>query len=221
MSLAKDYHVYLRTGNITTIICSDERPAEVVEGTDKPFDEVSYVSLPGGICVIVDALKELLGLSEEEVWDLLDKGEINAGGHLGPEHESEHIGPLGCGYNATVQINPQKLAITQSVSAEKRVHEILKRAKKRNGFLYQVHGPHKVKASTVNYIIDKTIDHTKAWNDQNGALTCDAWAAYSIALKLSEINDKVDPQMVEDFVVEVYKKLAALLAPQVPLVSIR
>jgi hypothetical protein len=214
---------FLVKADIGKVVCVDERKVDWPEEESNTNNLVA-VKIPGGIYGIVDALKSVLHISENEAWDIIVKTNLPIVIHNGPEHSHDPstnggVGPNGCGYANLVENSPEKVLAPEPVSAKSRTETV----KKLGGQIYSVTGEHKIDQVTIVWKERMTIDQQAALNAGVGILDCDAWAAGIYANKINECNPEISLNK-EEFVQQIvkeFKAVAAVLAPELTIEEIR
>jgi hypothetical protein len=173
---------YLVSADMSHIRCVDERQAT---------DPTNGVQIPGGIYGIVDAVKVLANVTEDEAWTMVRESQIPIDAHI-----DDHHGAQGCGYASKIENKPHAVLAQESVAAQER----LDRVQKAGGSVLHYVGEHHPTHATINYRSGVTLDPSIASRDGLGIFNCDAWAVTPIATRLG-----LDPQRMEDHIVRMFK----------------
>jgi Cadmium carbonic anhydrase repeat len=157
----KDWEQYTIKADLKKIQCIDERP--IAEG------QVDGIHLPGGVYGLVDGLKEVLHISEDDAWQRIEKAGIPLDVHTDNHHE---IPGEGCGYAGKVQDAPDQVGVSESVSATSRFDH----AKAAGGRVLTYIGGHKPVHAVINRREGMTLDQKKLWGEYSGTFVVDLWA---------------------------------------------
>ena len=202
LSMNVDFHTYQIPSDTNTFLCIDERPK--IEPVQRA------IRLPGAIYGLIDAIKSVGHLSEDEAWTLAKERGIPMDAHTDDHHHEGNEGE-GCGMATTVQNKPDVIGVVESVPANDR----LKRAKLNGGRIFHYTGGHRPTHAVLNFVPETTVDQQKAWNDGYGPFVCDLWAIPGIANKLG-----LDENATMDFMKNLFLKTVNHLAPGTPLVEL-
>jgi hypothetical protein len=197
-----DFHKYQIPADKHTFLCIDERPK--VEKTQRA------VRLPGAVYGLIDAIKSVGHLSEEDAWKYAKEHSIPMDAHTDNHHHEGNEGE-GCGFGATVQNRPEVLGVVESVSANER----LDRVKANGGRIFHYSGGHRPTHAILNYVPETTIDQELAWNDGFGPFVCDLWAVPELAHTLG-----LDSNKMMGFMTLLFKNTVNHLAPGTPFVEL-
>lgn len=202
-SMDVDFKKYYIAADLTQLLCIDERP--------KTEQIQKAVRIPGGVYSLIDAIKSVGHMSEEQAWQLAHDRNIPMDAHTDDHHHEGNEGE-GCGYAATVQKSPETVGAVEAISANER----LERAKTNGGQIYHYTGGHRPTHAVINYTEGKTIDQQAAWNDGYGPFTCDVWAISHYAKQVG-----LDEHKMTDFILSSFRKTVTHLAPGTPFVELR
>jgi len=167
-----DFQSYLFPANINRTRCVDERQA---------LNNTNGVQIPGGIYGIIDAIKHVSGVTEEDAWKRAHDAGIPIDGHI-----DEHHGAKGCGYARLVEEEPQTVLAPESVEAQKRLEKI----QKAGGSVLTLLGDHHPTHALINHKENFSLDPIKATQDGFGIFNFDMWAAKKFGEKLNLNSDE-------------------------------
>lgn len=187
-SLMTDPEQYLLPADINLIRCVDERQAT---------DATNGVEIPGGIYGIIDAVKVLANVSEDEAWRMVRVAGIPFGAHV-----DDHHGARGCGYANKVENDPQAVLAPEKVVAQER----LDRVRQANGVVMHYLGEHHATHATINFREGFSFDPDKASEHGLGVFNCDAWAVGEYAQRLG-----MNPNVMEEHMIRIYKATVTAL----------
>lgn len=180
--------LYLLPANIDLIRCVDERQAE---------DATNGVEIPGGIYGIIDAIKAIKGLTEEQAWQLAQESDIPIDAHV-----DDHHGASGCGYAKLVETDPSKVGAPEAILAKQR----LERVRQAGGNILHYIGDHKPTHATINNRTGFSLDPDQAMIDGLGVFNYDAWAAREYANRLN-----INPEKFAKHIENVFKQTVTAL----------
>jgi hypothetical protein len=181
----KEFEQYLvPVKSVKKILCIDERPR---------LEQIRAPHIPGAAYGLVDALKTILGISEEEAWQRLISAGISLDVHT-DDHHNEEPG-LGCGYAGKVQNKPVSVGVSQAVNAQERFEF----ARDNGGQVLHYTGPHNPTGAVINNYPDMTIDQTSAWNDGRGVFVYDRWAVLRYAALMNVDPGRLEHQVELEF----------------------
>lgn len=186
-----DLEQYLFPADVDLLQCVDER--QTVE------DTTNGVEIPGAIYGIIDAVKALKGISEQEARELIEKSGIPIGAHV-----DEHHGEKGCGYARLVETSPARVSAIEAVLAADRLNWV----KQTKGPILHYVGEHHPTHATITRRGGFSIDSDQAWKDKGfGIFNCDVWIAGEFAKKLG-----IDPKQMMDHMEKVYRQTVTALS---------
>ncbi len=194
---------YLMSANAKKTRCIDERKPKRAP-TDPKNDGVA---IPGATEGIIDAIKTLKHLSEEEAWKLASDAGIPMNGH-----EDEHHGTKGCGYRKLVETDPTSVLAVEAVPAETRRTTLTQAG----GDIITLQGDHKPTEAIINYRAGTTIDTERAVNENRGIFDLDAWALPDMAEKLG-----IDKDVFTAHMINVYKHTVTKLTGMTEFAEVR
>lgn len=180
---------YLVPADMTKLRCVDERKANQTNG----------VQIQGASSGIVDALKVVLNMSEDDAWNLVKQKGLPLDGHDDNSH-----GPLGCGYNKKVETDHAVVLAPEEVPAASRLERI------DAACVLHYQGEHTPMHATINFVPDTTLDTNRILSEGQGTFNLDAWSLVSYAQKL-ELSHNQTAQFVSH-IVDSYKATVTALA---------
>ena len=180
---------YLRKADLHVIECVDERLSDGVE---------NGVEIPGAVYGMVDAVKSILGLTEEQAWDYVYSHNVPIGAHIDDHHDEE-----GCGYAKLVQTEPGTVHAVEAVPAAER----LARVNGYGGRVTTYTGSHQPTFAVINDKRGQSIDPDAAMGNGIGIFSYDRWAAHEFGKRL-----KMNPKQVAAHIENVYRATVARLA---------
>lgn len=180
-----------RKATLKRIRCVDERQA---------LDTSNGVEIPGATYGLVDALKALEGISEDQAWNRIISARIPVEAHIDEGH-----GERGCGYAKLVEDEPGTVLAVESIPALQR----LQRVYDQGGQVATYIGEHAPRIAVTNEKKGWSLDPDQA--PHLGAFSFDAWAAeqYGRMLRVR------DPRKFKAHLTQVYQNTVRRLAPQI------
>jgi hypothetical protein len=185
---ARVFKLFLHRENPRHLRCVDERQSDYMRG----------VELPGATFSVIDGMKKVLGLREQDAWEAAKRHRIPISAHVDTHHHSAR----GCAYAAIVEHEPELVGAPERVRADER----LERARAYGGIISTYYGEHARNSFAIlNWFKDSSIDPYGLRLNGVFAFNCDAWApnAYAAQLDLS----KRDTTRFRNHIVEAYKNL--------------
>lgn len=164
--LLKTAERFFTEANPNRIRCIDER---------RFSPDSNGIQIQGGTYGLLDALKKILNISEEEARTIIIAKGIPLGAHTHVD-----LAELGCGYAAKVQSDPTSVGAVEAVSAEDRLNWI----RANGGEVLVYTDEHDPQLAIINYKYGKTLDTNSAMGNGIGIFNFDAWAVPNLAKKL-------------------------------------
>lgn len=155
---------YLIRTDTNHLLCIDERPR---------IEHIQGIHIPGAIYGVIDALKVISKITEDEAWEKVVCAGIPTDAHTDDHHHDDEA--MGCGY-ATLQKTPAS--------------ERFERAKAAGGMVLHYTGGHNPKHAIIVYHKGMTVDQKATWRDGEASFVFDYWAALDLGSKLG-----VDPKL--------------------------
>jgi hypothetical protein len=214
---------YLAKADVDFLACVDERRI-IYDSENFLYHNNSIpIKLPGGIYCVIDTLKTILDVSENEAWDIVFKAHIPICAHQEPEHCSQNtnktIGPLGCGYAYLIENSPDKVDAVETVLAKNRLMKV----KELGGKIYTVQGQHHINYVTMVWMEGMSIDTERSLTESNvGILNCDPWIGGLYVSKINRANPNIhlDKDVFIEQIVRQFKLVAQVIAPDIPIEEI-
>lgn len=193
----QDLTPYLIPVDAAAIRCVDER-----QGTEA----IAGAGIPGGSYGIIDAIKHLAGVTEEEAWQRAIAAGIPMGAHV-----DEHHGMLGCGYGKLVETAHEKVMAPERIAVSDR-H---KKVSDAGGKVLTLVGDHHPTHAVINDRAGTSISPDLASKDGLGVFVYDKWAARHFGELLG-----FDATQFADHMENVYKKTVTALTGMKDFVTI-
>lgn len=180
---------YLVEANPDELLCIDEREyAKEADAEHYAPKERNGIKLPGGIFGVVDAVKQLRQVSEDEAWKIVEEAGIPLMGHDDEHHEEK-----GCGYEKLVETQPEAVLAQEPVGAKVRLEKL----KSWGGKVLRYLGGHNHTGSVINRRFGMTVDQDEAAKDGVRPFVCDSWIAQVWGPKLGIDADKLQKHWEE------------------------
>lgn len=196
--MLKTLEPFMVPADINTLNCVDERQSDGVP---------NGVEIPGGIFGVVDAVKTLNHLGEDEAWSRVVKAGIPLGAHV-DDHHAEN----GCGYANLVETNPKAVYATEAISAKDRI----KRLRDLGGSVVTYQGHHKPTHAVINLRHNVSFDPDAANGAGLGIFNFDKWATEEFARRL-----KINPNRFANHLEQVYRSTVTTLTGMKQFITIK
>ncbi len=181
---------FLTPVNPSLVACIDERVNDE--------HATNGIKIPGGTYMMLDSLKALAGMSEQEAREAVIRAKLPIGAHV-----DEHHHDRGCGYAKLVETKPQVVSATESVPASDRLAWV----ERHHGTILHYVGDHKPTHAVINHKRLFTIDPEKASQQGIGPFGIDLWAVEDWAKRLG-----VDPHALAEHVEKVFRQTVTELS---------
>lgn len=167
---------------------------------DRRSDGISNgVEIPGAIFGVIDAVKAIRNIAEEEAWKAVVRAGIPLFAHLDTGQ-----GARGCGYARLVEDTPNVVLAVESVRAQERLERLLPLG----GHIVTYVGHHHPDYAVINDREGFSFDPESACAQEFGVFNYDRWAARRFAQRLS-----MDPDGFAGHLENVFRGTVSALSP--------
>lgn len=180
---------YFVLADIDQIRCVDERHASF---------PTNGVQVPGAIYGVVDAVKVLQIVSEDEAWQRVTRAGIPL-----EAHDDNHAGARGCGYAKQVETDPASVGAPEKILASDRLSRVVKA----HGKILHYEGKHQATHATLNWREGFTLSPERALAEGRGVFNCDLWALRQYAARL-----ELDADQLTNHITAVYRQTVTALS---------
>ena len=177
---------FFQQATLTKLRCVDERKEQ------KETQGEKGVQFPGAYYGIVDAIKHITGITEEEAREKAKQAHIPFS-----IHDDTHHGALGCGYGKLVQTEPETVLAPEAVDVTNR-YAYVKTQEGAN--ILTLVGDHNPMYALVNYHEGTTLDSPRAVDGGVGSFNYDYWAGIELGKLLG-----IDGKQFADHLLKVYQ----------------
>lgn len=194
---------FVLVADIDTLLCVDER--QLSDGT--PPDTLNGVEVPGAIYGILDMIKTLAHVSEDEARNIVLQSGIPIAAHV----DDHHRGQKGCGYAGKVESAPESVLANEPISESDRLAWV----RENDGIVLAYVGEHDPKFAVINFRRGKSIDSDQAMAAGIGIFNFDAWAVREYVDRINEsgLGIYIDPDAAVEHMTNVFTATVQALSP--------
>lgn len=185
---------FVLDADINTLLCVDER--QLSEGS--PPDAKNGVEVPGAIYGILDMIKSLTGVNEDEARKIVIRSGIPIAAHV----DDHHHGQKGCGYAGKVETDPESVLASESITEENRLQWV----QQHGGTVMEYTGVHNPSYAVINFRPEKSIDSDQAMARGIGIFNFDGWVIQEYVNRINENNSDIfiDPDKATEHMIKVF-----------------